>query len=164
MLNSGVDAHDLDVEWFGFAFGWDMPVWLYPETFEFKFLVNWLVERKFILEYFLTGINGGLFWIWFLLFSFFIELNFDAFLLWKIELTAIDEVFIFGKIRDRVHEFFLNIVGLKELGGRDGWEVLLGFVGGMNETVSLVEKFGKRLLGFMGFGVEKGLIEIVRVF
>ena len=39
--------------------------------------------------------------------------------------------------------------------------MLLRFVGGMNETVSLVEKFGKRLLGFMGFGIEKGLIEIV---
>jgi hypothetical protein len=47
------------------------------------------------------------------------------------------------------------------LGGRDGWEVLLRIMGGMNEAVAFVEKFRKRLLGFVGFGVEKRLIEIV---
>ncbi len=95
------------------------------------------------------------------MFSFFIELNFDAFLLRKIELTAIDKILIFDKIRNRVHDFFLDIVGLKELRGRDGWEVLLRIMGGMNDTVAFVEKFGE---GLLGFGVEKGLIEIVGVF
>lgn len=42
--------------------------------------------------------------------------------------------------------------------------MLLRIMGGMNEAVAFVEKFGKRLLGFVGFGVKKGLIEIVRVF
>ena len=167
-LDTGIDAHDLHIKRFCLTFGGDVPVWLDSQTLELKLFVNGLVERQFILEFFLAWLKGRIIWINFILFAFFIELNFDAFLLTGIELPAIDEVLLFCEIIDGVHEFDLDILlGLHELGIGDDWGlVLLGLVGScrVNETVSFVEEFGEGFWRFAGLGVEKGLIDIVSVF